>query len=279
MKPLLTLVALACAVSVQAAQTVGSLPFADLGLLEIRQSAPAAPSLRGAPQDRLDKDHLLAQAGREVLFGYADTDAEFAEALAFWTNVLAGAGISAGKSTFERGFYTIGYKTADGSVIRQFMAEPRQFKPKDDASLRDNRAMVLAALARRQVPVLTSYVLDFDFMLPTYAVYYLTQPKARLEDESQVRVLKPGDDIDFELLKKSGIDILQTPESWMMVYVGREVGYVSRIGKTREEIEKKAKERADWLVSQGKVMIAVSIEPLSEPFEDYKFGAGLYFYQ
>ncbi|MEK7857714.1 MAG: hypothetical protein AAB320_01110 [Elusimicrobiota bacterium] len=279
MKTLLTSLVLAslCA-SAQAAQTLGSIPFSDLGLRQV-QSAAAAPSVLGAPQDRLSKGYLLAQSGKEVLFGYADTDAQFEEAVALWSAILSGAGITPGKATFKSGFYTIPYKTADGSVIRDFRAEPRQFKPKDDASLRDNRAMVLSALAQRQVSVLTSYVLDLEFLLPTYNVYYLVKPQARTEDESQVRVLKPGDDIDFELLRRAGLDILQTPEKWMMVYFGREVGYVSRIGKTREEIEKKVKERAEYLVSQGKVMIGTVIEPLTEPFEDYKFGAGLYFYQ
>ena len=135
----------------------------------------------------------------------------------------------------------------------------------------------LSALA--QTPANASYLVDSEYLLPTYVVYYLTKQQPRQEDETQLRILRPGDDLDFDLLGNAKIDIVQKPESWMMVYFGREVGAVGLIAKTEESAQQKLKERVDLLKGMGKVMIGSRIGPLSEPYEDYRYAISLYFYQ
>ncbi|MBI5242283.1 MAG: hypothetical protein HY922_01210 [Elusimicrobia bacterium] len=246
-------------------------------ILALDQAGP--PAFKAEPQDKIDKMHLLPRCGKSALFGYADTEAQAAEGIAMWTQILSNAGIKAGKPAYENGMYLLPYEASGGVEVREFMAEPRQFKPKDEQSLRENMAMVAGGMGKRGIPVIASYVVDLEFMLPTYSVYYLAKAEESRERETQVRVLKPGEDIDFDLLEKAGVDILQKPETWMMVYIGREVGFVSRIAKSQEEAEKKLKERVDLLTGMGKTMIGSRILPLAEPYEDYRFLVNIYFYQ
>lgn len=278
MKPL----ALLAAALLSAAHAFASAPAAEFGYsgpAQLRASAAAVPSVAGGPADVIDKSHLLAQCGKDALFGYAETPAQFEEAVALWNGILTHAGIRMGKPTFDKGFYTLPYEAADGLVLRDFTAEPRQFKPKDDASLRENRALISAALAQRGIPIVASYVVTIPEILPTYRLYYLAKEAKRPEDELQLRVLKPGDDIDFDLLAAKGIDILQKPESWMMVYLGRELGWVQRVAKTPEEAQKKLTDRVALLTGMGKVMIDARVSPLTPPFDDYRFLVSIYFYQ
>ena len=83
------------------------------------------------------------------------------------------------------------------------------------------------------------------------------------------------------MFEAAGINVLQKPNTWMMVYLGPELGFVSRIGKTREEIDKKVQDRMDYLVGLGKKMIGTRIHELSaeDQWEDYKFVGNIYFYQ
>ena len=235
--------------------------------------------MTGLPIDRLTRLHLSPRTGTRSLVGSAKTDEEYAEAIALWTGILAKAGIRTGAPTFQHGVWSLPYETGDGTVIREFMANAKQFKPKDEQALSDNKAMILGELRKRGLPVLASYELYLDFMLPTYSVYYLTREEKRREDELQVRVLKPGDDIDTAVFERAGVSVLQKPESWIMVYLGREVGFVTRAAKTREDAEKRVQQRVAELTAMGKVMIETRIEPLTDPFQDYHFWFGLYFYQ
>ena len=71
--------------------------------------------------------------------------------------------------------------------------------------------------------------------------------------------------------------MIQTPESWMMVYIGPEVGYVTLISQTQEGLDAKVAARRDFLTGEGKKLIAERRQSVEDP--DYKFGAALYFFQ
>lgn len=261
------------------ANSAAAEPFSYVGVQQLQQLDLAVPAVKAeASSDRIEKPHLLAQCGRTVLFGYADDEAQLAEAVGYWTKVLAEAGIQAGKPTYQHGMYTLPYD-AGGLVLRDFLAEPKQFKPKDEASLRENMALIAGALHQRGLRVVSAKVVNLEFMLPTYSLIYLTKPEEKAEHEAQVRVLKRGEDIDFDLLAEKGVDVLQKPETWMMVYVGKELGFVSRLAKDAADAEKKLKERVELLAKMGKVFIGSRTHPLTEPFEDFKLLVNIYFYQ
>jgi hypothetical protein len=251
--------------------------FGSVSFAQLRETKVSIASPRAKAADVITDYHMIAQAGKAVLFGYADTDAQAAEATAYWGGVLKAAGIQPGAATFADGMYQIPYKTADGRVIRDFLADSRQFPPKDEAGLRTNMALATGSLNKAGLNVVSTHVLNVDALLPTYSVLYLTSANELPEHETRLRVLKPGDDIDFDIYRGAGVNVIQTPETWMMVYVGPEVGYVTLWADSQENLDAKVAKRRELFSSENKKVIAERREAIDDP--TYKFGAALYFFQ
>ncbi len=274
----LVLASLSILLAVPGARAGETLPaFGFVSAARLKENPSPAPAVSPRPQDVIAAGHLLLQAGKTQVFGYAETEAQYAEALSYWSAALRSAGIEVGKSSFKNGLYAIAYKTADGRVIRDFLADPKLFPPKDEAGLRANMALSAGALHSAGLTVLAANVVNLDFMLPTYSLLYLTTPQEDPARETRLRMLAPGEDIDFDLLESAGVRVLQKPRSWIMVYIGQEIGFISRVAKTREQAEQKLRERADYLAGQGKRIIGSRIHPLDDA--EYKFLVNLYFYQ
>ncbi|MBI2385920.1 MAG: hypothetical protein HYV14_07890 [Elusimicrobia bacterium] len=256
----------------------GALPafrFTGVAALRAEGSAIAAPAPR--PADVVTKSHMHIQAGKDVLFGYAETPEQFAEASSYWAEVLESAGIRPGVPAYKDGFFTIPYRSSDGRVIRDFMAEPRQFPPKDEAGLRANMALAEKALAAAGLTPVSARVLNLEYALPTYSILYLVKPEALRERETQIRVLKPGDDIDAGLIEASGVTVVQKPQPWLLVYIGPELGYVGLIAKTAEDLALRLEKRTAMLVAAGKRIVGHKLVAVDHP--EYKFGAELLFFQ
>lgn len=260
------------------ASSLGS--FHYTGAAEIHKTAAPVPLFKAVAADRMDKAHLLAQAGNDTLLGYAKTQAQYEEAVAYWTGVLSAAGLSVGEASLKNDMYLIPYTSSDGKNVRRFVADSKQFKPKDEAALRENMSAATAALGAAGLSVLTTHVLDLEYMLPTYAVYYLTEKRESREREEQIRILARGTDIDWDIVE-GAVNIVQRPRPWMMVYIGREIGQVGKIGKTLEEITKKLEEQRAWLVERGAVMIGSRIRTLdpADQWDGYRYISTAYFYR
>ncbi|PIR14931.1 MAG: hypothetical protein COV48_17240 [Elusimicrobia bacterium CG11_big_fil_rev_8_21_14_0_20_64_6] len=256
----------------------GALPafdFTGAPALRAEKAVIAAPEPR--PADVIVKGHMLIQAGKDALFGFADTQAQFNEAAAHWTEVLNDAGIHAGAPTYKDRFFTIPYHTADGRVLRDFMADARQFPPKDDAGLRTNMALALEALTDAGLTSVSARVVNLEHLLPTYSILYLVKPETLPEHETRIRVLKPGGDIDADLIKASGVSIVQQPKPWLLVYIAPELGYVGLWAKTPEDLALRLEKRKAFLVEHGKRIVGEKLVPIDD--EIYKFGAELLFFQ
>ena len=173
--------------------------------------------------------------------------------------------------------FTLPYRTTDGRVLRSFLADARQFPPKDDNGLRANMALAGKALSSAGLTPVSSLVVNLDTLLPTYSILYLVKPEAQRERETQLRVLKPGGDIDAGLIKKSGVTVVQTPESWLLVYVGPALGVVGLWAKTPEELAQKLEKRKAYLTGLGARIVGEKLEPIDDA--EYKFGAQLMFFQ
>lgn len=266
-----------CLLLASASVAQGLPAFGSISFSELRSAKTNIATPRAEAGDVITDYHMIAQAGKSVLFGYADTAADAAAAETYWSGVLKAAGIQPGAATFADGMYQLPYTTADGRVLRDFLADSRQFPPKDEAGLRANMALSAAALNKAGLDVVATNVLNVDALLPTYKILYLTQPNDLPEHETRLRVLKPGDDIDFDVYRKAGVNVIQTPETWMMVYVGPEVGYVTLWADSPENLDAKIAARKDFLAGEGKKMIDVRLETIDDP--TYKFGAALYFFQ
>lgn len=259
------------------AETGALPPFAFAGLSALRADISTLETPAPRPADVIAKNHLLIQAGKDALFGYAETPAQFGEAAAYWTQILTAAGIQAGIPTYDKGFFTLPYRTADGRALRSFLAEPRQFPPKDEAGLRANMALAAASLSAAGLTPVSARVVDLDLILPTYSILYLAKPEAHLARETQLRVLNPGGDIDKDLIKASGVTVVQTPEPWLLVYVGPELGYVGLWAKTPQDLALKLERRKAFLIGEGKRIVGEKLAPINDA--EYKFGAELMFFQ
>ena len=266
-----------CLLLASAAYAQGLPAFGSISFSELRQTKTSIAIPHAKAGDVLSAYHMIAQAGKDSLFGYADNDAEAAEATAYWTGILKAAGIAAGPATFADGMYQIPYKTADGRVVRDFLADARQFPPKDEAGLRSNMALAVDALKKAGLTVVATHVLNVDAILPTYSALYLTQSTEVPEHENRLRVLKAGDDLEFDVYRGAGVNVIQTPETWMMVYTGPEVGYVTLWAASQEDLDAKVAKRRELFSSENKKVIAERREPIDDP--TYKFGAALYFFQ
>lgn len=257
----------------------GALPafnFTGAAALRAETSALAAPAPR--PADVIDKSHMYIQTGKDVLFGYAKTPEQFAEASSYWIEVLAAAGIQAGAPALGKtGLFTVPYRATDGRALRAFTAEPRQFPPKDDAGLRANMALARQALTAAGLTPVSARVVNLEYSLPTYSILYLVKPEAREEHETQLRILKPGDEVDPGLIAASGVTVVQKPQPWILVYVGPELGYVGLIAKTAEDLALRLEKRKAYLIAAGKKIIGSKLAAVDDP--EYKFGAELLFFQ
>jgi len=275
MMKLISAIALLLSPVAASADTLPAFSFTGVAALRADVSPVAIPAPKAA--DVIAKSHMYIQAGKSVLFGYAKTPAEFAEATAYWTGVLSAAGIQAGVPTHKDEFFTIPYRTSDGRVLRAFVAEPRQFPPKDEPGLRANMALAQGALAAAGLTPVSARVVNLEYLLPTYSILYLTMPETLQERETQLRVLRPGDDLDADLIKASGVTVVQMAEAWMLVYIGPELGYVGLIAKTAEDLKARLDKRTAYLISAGKRIVGHKITAIE--LDEYKFAAEILFFQ
>jgi len=253
---------------------------------------PSAAALRGqqpiplpSPRagDVVTRPHMLAQAGREALFGYADTEAQFREAVEHWSDVLRAAGIAPSAPSYKDGFYLLPYATADGRVIRDFLADAQQFAPKDEAALRADMDLARLALRGSGLKPIASSVVSLEGLLPTYSILYLTKPAASPEGEIRLRRLKTGGSaLDLGLLAV-GARVVSAPKPWLAVYVGPEVGALSFGARDRAHAAEVLGARKAALASRGKRVFADAVYPHSspagQPQGDAAFAVLLYFYQ
>ncbi|MBI5245891.1 MAG: hypothetical protein HY923_01820 [Elusimicrobia bacterium] len=271
----LSLAALLLSPLAASAELLPAFNFVVPAQLAVEVPAPAAPPSR--PADVIDKSHMHIQAGKDTLYGYADTPEQFAEATAYWSEILRNAGVQPGTPVLKDGMFRLPYHTSDGRVIRAFMAEPRQFPPKDDAGLRANMAKIRTELVIAGLTPVSVRVLNLEFLLPTYSILYLAKAENAPAHETLLRVLKPGDDIDAGLIAASGVRVAQNGEHGLLVYVGPELGYVGLIAKTREDLALRLEKRKAFLVEQGKKIIGEKFVPVDDA--EYKFGVELLFFQ
>ncbi len=270
--------ALMISVPAGATATLGSFHYTSASQLQ-KNSLPV-PSVKSVVLDRMDKMHMLIQCGEDALYGVAKSEAQYKEAVAYWSSILRAAGIEVGTSSIDGEFFKIPYTSPDGKVIRRFLADSKQFKPKDEISLRANMSMISNAIGSSGMKILLSNVVNLEFLLPTYVVYYLTDKNENHDREQQIRILKRGTDIDWDIVE-GVVNIIQKPKTWMMVYIGREIGQVSLIAKTQDDIVKKLAARKKWLIENGNTMIGSRIGTFEreDQYEEYRYYSVLYFFR
>lgn len=253
-------------------------PFDMPGAAGLRaQTAQPLPLPSPRSSDVITRSHMLAQAGREALFGYADTPAQYAEAVAYWSELLRAAGVVPGAAVHKDGFYLLPYTTVDGRVIRDFLADSRQFAPQDEGALRSDLDASRRALRAAGLRPIASSIVSLEGLLPTYSILYMTKPADAPERETRLRVLKTGGSALDTGLMGTGVIVVSAPQPWLAVYIGRETGALAFGAKDQRDAAAVSAKRRAALVSQGKVVFGEKILPHDQ--DEFKLAVLLYFYQ
>ena len=85
--------------------------------------------------------------------------------------------------------------------------------------------------------------------------------------------------IDYDILENAGINIIRKDRTFSMVYIGKELGFVTRFAKSAEAVEEKIEAYKEFLIEYDKEFIGSRIIELDEPVYEYTHAVKLYFYQ
>jgi hypothetical protein len=289
MRLILALLAVTLPARFAAAQdTLGSMGFGYLGFQQVRQMLPAgAASVAGKAagpaltvSENITDPYLLPQATKKSLFASPNSLDENNAFLDKWTNILQRAGFTPGANDYqENAMSSVLPYTGNGNLaVREFMAEPAQFKPKDPADLQANMEMISGLVQKAGLPIIASFSSNFDFYLPTYHLYYLTDYKENANEEVQVRILKT-DGVDAAILAKAGVQVLQQAnDGYITVYIGRAVAMETRSADKREDLDALITDFQNYIADQGGSFIEAVVRELP-PGSYRNFEADLYFFQ
>jgi len=247
--------------------------FEDLSPAQIKTSSielpiPAAEVRAGAKcnhvSGEITKLHLLAQTGKSVLFTYADTEPLFNEFVTMWKPILEKFSLKPTTTEYKNSFGKLNYESADGLVVRDFMAEKLHYDALNAAEVSKLQHALLEPLEQAGMTPIASFTIKHEAFRPTFNIYYLTKPNENPDHEVQLRQLMNGDDIDFDLLADS-VKIVKQDTSFSMVYIGKLVGFKSKWSDTEAGINTKLADYKKFLKDNNKEFIASRIVKLDKP--------------
>ncbi|MDD5629938.1 MAG: hypothetical protein PHU21_12795 [Elusimicrobia bacterium] len=266
--------------------------FTYTSFQQLRQMLPAgSPSVAGRAMgltsvvtENITQGYLLPRAGRQSLYAFPKDLAQNQAFLDRWTGILKRAGFTPGPNEYQKDIISVlPYTHADGLALREFMADHMQFKPKDPADLLANMEKISGLVQAAGLPIIASFTSDFEYSLPTYHLYYVTKGSAKENEEKQVRILK-AEGADPKILAKAGVQVLQQIRDYSdtmdirTVYIGREIGLVTRSADKREDLDTRIADFKKFIAEQGGSFIEAVVRELP-PGSYRNFEADLYFYQ
>lgn len=254
--------------------------------LELPVAVPLTPETAGKCghiSGEITKLHLLAQTAKSLLFTYADTEALFNEFTAMWKPILQKFDLTPTTTEYKNEFGTLNYTSPEGRVVRDFMGEGLNYdalKPEEIAKVQHQ---LLEGLEKSGMTPIASFTIKNEVLRPTFNIYYLTGQDENQDREIQLRQLKNGEDIDFDVLKEAGIKIVREDTSFSAVYIGRLVGFKSKIAADEAGVMKKLEDYKKFLSEQKKELIGYRVHKITEPFTvgetTYNYQVNIYFYQ
>jgi ASC-1-like (ASCH) protein len=288
MKKLAIMAAAAFCVSAARAAELKDVSVSAIKASEINLSIPAPVAVTAAKcghvTGEITKLNLLAQTSKNMIFTYAENDAQFAEFKAFWQPILEKYGMKITNVDYKggEGYGFISYSSQDGRVIRTFMAEKLHYDAKDPAAIARLQHELLEPLERAGMTPVASFTIKNDIFRPTFNIYYLTKPEENQDREVQLRQLMNGDDIDFDLLANS-VKIVKQDASFSMVYIGKELGFVTKLGADEAALNAKLADYKKFLLDNQKEFIASRTFKLDQPLDagtvTFNYAANVYFFQ
>jgi len=257
---------------------LNSTGFGDPGIARIELSGPGIPApgagLRlnnssGCYYGTITtKLHLLARTAKSQLFVFADTEPLFREFTDLWTPILERAGLTPAGAVYKDTFGTLDYRSADGSVLRDFIAEDLRYNALDPADMEDVRAELLSGLEKAGLTPAASLTLDNELFRPrTFNIYYLTKPAEDPAHEVRLRQLvnADGEALDLELVS-GAVRLVREDAPFSLVYIGRELGFHGGWSDTEAGAKAKLEEYKKFLIENGAEFIGAKIIKLDKPY-------------
>ena len=286
MKRLAMLAAAMFSVSALNASELNTISAGEVKLSKIELPAPVLQVSEAAKCDFVSgeiKDlHLLAQASKNVLFTYAKTEAQFKEFTDKWTPILGKFGIKVTGTEYKNEFGVLKYESPDGRVVRDFMAEDLHYDALSSTTIARLQHQLIEPLEQAGMTPIASFNIKHEAFRPTFNIYYLTKPEANMDHEIQLRHLKNGEDIDFDLLT-GAVNIVRKDTSFSMVYIGKLLGFKTKLAADEAGIAVKLADYKKFLSENKKEFIASKTYKLDKPieFSDIKLNylVNIYFFQ
>ncbi len=228
------------------------------------------------------KLYLYAQTAKNLLITTAKTEGEFKEFVDMWTPILAKFDIKVIGTEYKAGFGTLKYESANGMVVRDFLAEHLNYNALDPADMAQLQRELIESLEKSGMTPVASFIIKNEVFRPTFNIYYLAKPDENPDQEILLRQLMNGDGIDFDIVANA-VQIVKKEASFSMVYVGKKLGFMSRSSSTEEGIKIKIEEYKKILKEHNMEFIGSKIVKVDPP--DVSFGitinyiADIYFFQ
>ena len=214
------------------------------------------------------KLHLVAQTAKSQLFVFADTEPLFREFVDMWTPILVKFNLKPTAVEYKDTFGTLSYGSADGAVIRDFMAEKLRYNALDPADMAKLRDELISALEKAGLTPVASLNLKNELFRPvTFNIYYLTKPEEDPDHEIRLRHLVNGDgeDLDFDIIA-GAVWIVKKDAPFSLVYIGKELGFHGGWSDTEEGAKTKLEEYRKFLKENGQEFIGSRIIKLDKPY-------------
>lgn len=253
-------------------------------LSALKAPAPVLRAVQAPSAAEINDLTLLPQASKSLLSTYAKTEADFKAFTGMWTPILAKYGMKVTGTEYKDQFGILKYESPDGRVVRDFVADKMDYDAlSPDAMAKLQQDLVSALDSAGLTPIAALKVTKNDYIRPTVAVYYLTKPDENMDHEVQLRQLKNGDDIDFDLLANS-VTLVKKDSSFSMVYIGRLVGFKTLLSKDEAGIAAKLTDYRKFLSDNKKDFIASRTFKLDEPIDlgedgTLSYAVNVYFFQ
>ncbi len=237
----------------------------------------------GHATGEITKLHLLAQSAKSMLYTYADTQELFDEFLDMWKPIITGYGLKPTTTEYTSRMGVLNYTSDSGLEVRDFWAEKLKYDALDPIAIQKLQHELLDGLEQAGMTPIASFNIKHEIFRPTFNIYYLTKPDENKDHEIRLRHLMKGEDIDYDIIENAGIRIVKKDTSYSMVYIGKEIGFVSKISATMEGINKRIEDYKKFLAEYDKELLGYRVHELDEPITivdtTYKYLVNFYFYQ
>jgi len=230
----------------------------------------------------ITESYLIANASKKIIFGYVKDDKQYKNFVDMYEKLLKDNGFKISEIKREGEMVIITYLAHNKMGIRRFIGDGLSYNAKDDKEIIKLMNEIIDTLEKNNVKVIGKYLVKTDILRPTFMIYYLTEVKDFQEKEIRLRLLKKGEDIDFDLLENI-VTIVRKDTSFSMLYLGKEIGFVSKLAIDEEDANKKLNDYKKFLKENRKDFINYRIKRLSKPFNlettTYNFLLNIYFFQ